>query len=154
MTILVGTFLMPFGAFLCQVMHPKLGILLGTTIGISTTIAASYVTNFWAFFALFGIGYGLAVAVLYMIPIVTGWSYFPHKKGMVSGIVIAGFSVGGSIFNLVTTKIVNPNNLPTSDGSYYDEEVYCRVPKMLRLLAACWGGLCFLAFLLVSKKSA
>ena len=115
-TILVGTFLLPIGAYLAQRMHPKLGILLGASIGISTTFLSSFAKNFWLFLFLYGVMYGIASSVLYIIPIVTGWAFFPHRKGMVSGIVIAGFSFGSFVFNLVTTAIVNPDNKEPTEG--------------------------------------
>ena len=46
---------------------------------------------------LFGAGVGLA----YTAPMVNGWKWFPEKKGLVSGAVVAGFGAGGFVFNQV-----------------------------------------------------
>jgi len=52
-----------------------------------------------------GSGYGL----IYMLALKMGWSYFPHKKGMVGGIILASHSFGAIAWTFITVKLVNPN---------------------------------------------
>ena len=71
------------------------------------------------------------------------WSYFPNHKGRVTGLIVAGYGFGASVFNLVATAIVNPTNAsPTVEvvnGSvtdlFFDETIADRVPSTLRWLA-------------------
>ena len=148
--VFVGTACMPLGAYLCRNYHPRVGILIAAVIGTGSTFAASFLTNFWAFLVVFGGGYGVAGGIIYMIPIVAGWEYFPNRKGMVSGVIISGFSCAGLIFNQISTALANPTNASPIDD-YYGKEVYERVPRMLRILTLCWGALLATGFILITK---
>ena len=44
------------------------------------------------------------------MPIYNSWKYFPDNKGLVGGIVVAGFGFGAFVFNIVSTAIVNPKH--------------------------------------------
>ena len=64
------------------------------------------------------------------------WDYFPESRGLVSGIIVCGFGLGSFVFNFVSTRIVNPENLqplydPFSKSEYYDSRVASRVPSMI-----------------------
>ena len=45
-----------------------------------------------------------------MVPIHHGWLWFPDHPGLVSGIILGGFGVGGLIFDNVFTHVINPGN--------------------------------------------
>jgi hypothetical protein len=70
--------------------------------------------------------------------IVCGWKYFPFNRGMVSGLIIAGYGFGAFIFNFVCKAIANPNNeepevIYEENGKkvkYFTEDVYENVPFM------------------------
>lgn len=47
-----------------------------------------------------------------MAPLFAGWAHFPDRKGLVSGIIMAGFGLGVFIYNIFSTKLANPDNLP------------------------------------------
>lgn len=69
---------------------------------------------------------------------VCGWKYFPFNRGLVSGLIIAGYGFGAFTFNFVTKAICNPNDEePTvvyyDNGvktKYFDKDVYEKVPFM------------------------
>ena len=49
-----------------------------------------------------------------------GWEWFPNNKGLVSGLVVAGYGFGAFIFGFITTHIANPNDFKPEipdDGS-------------------------------------
>lgn len=46
-----------------------------------------------------------------------GWMYFPGREGVVSGIIIAGFGVGGYISNYLAEQWLNPYNI---DPNFFD----------------------------------
>jgi hypothetical protein len=50
-----------------------------------------------------------------MAPLLAAWLHFPDRKGLVSGIIMAGFGLGVFIYNIVSNKIANPNNIPPGD---------------------------------------
>lgn len=74
-----------------------------------------------------------------MLPIVSGWRYFPHKRGLISGLTIGGYGFGAFIFTFICKAVANPHGLKPSvisieDGKtvkYYSSEVGENVPWML-----------------------
>jgi hypothetical protein len=38
------------------------------------------------------------------------WQYFPSKKGLVSGLILACFSTGAIFWILLTKAVANPND--------------------------------------------
>jgi len=57
---------------------------------------------------------------------------------------VGGFGLGGFIFSLVSTNIVNPD-----DSDEISEEIAANVPKMLRGLAARWALIILVALILI-----
>lgn len=93
----------------------------------------------------------------YIPPIMCGWEYFPNRRGLVSGIIVGGFGLGAFIFGFVAAALVNPNGLNpdlsvTGGEIFKEEEVYSRVPKMLRFLSLIWAVLALIGIGLVRKK--
>ena len=79
------------------------------------------------------------------MPLIVGWSYYPNNRGQVSGVVMAGFGLGSSIFNLVSTGMINPDNSKATEKFhgelYFNSSISYKFPSTLR-----W--LCFIYFLL------
>ena len=94
---------------------------------------------------------------MYMAPILSAWSYFPRNKGMCTGIIAGAMGLGGAIFNLIATALVNPHNEHTTikehqggvTNHYYDYGVTYRVPAMLRWLTLMWLVLLLIGFVLI-----
>jgi hypothetical protein len=51
------------------------------------------------FSIFYGIIYGFFQGLVLYAPIYNGYLYFPHKKGMVTGIIAGGFGVGNLILS-------------------------------------------------------
>lgn len=82
------------------------------------------------------------------MPIYNGWRYYPNNKGLVSGIILAGFGFGAFIFNFVSTAIVNPNNV-SDVGGYFPKSVADNVPRMIKILSACWLGISIAGIIMI-----
>lgn len=82
---------------------------------------------------------GVCGGLLYMLPIICGWRYFPNRRGLISGLTIGGYGFGSFIFNFVCKAIANPENekahvIEIEDGKtvkYFDSKVGDKVPLML-----------------------
>ena len=81
------------------------------------------------------------------MPVYSGWLYFPNNKGLVTGIVLCGFGFGAFFFNMISSKVVNPDGV-NSDNGVFDPSVANNVPKMIRTLTICWTCLSALSILL------
>jgi len=85
--------------------------------------------------------------------------YFPNNRGLITGIIEGAYGLGSFIFNLLATKIVNPDgdaaDIKTDDPNLniFQPEVANRVPVMLRHLCIVWYCLVLLAAFLISKPS-
>ena len=123
---------------------------VGVTIGISMLFASSFVTSFWPFLVLFGVGYGICNGLTYMVPMHHGWLWYPDNPGLVSGIVISGFGFGALIFGTVARVIVNPDNAEQDkETKKFPPEVNDAVPKMLMILTASWAVIAVISIMLI-----
>lgn len=99
--------------------------LTGATLISYLTAKASLVWIAVTYGALNGAGTGF----VYSVPILVGYKWFPNFKGLVSGIIVGGFGLGGVVFTSIQTGYINPDNLAVDDdGFFYEHEVLDRVP--------------------------
>lgn len=73
------------------------GILLGLGYILASFAGASFIGKLVFIGIIAGAGIGLA----YVVPIATGVKWFPDKKGLVSGLAVAGFGFGAFIWILI-----------------------------------------------------
>jgi OFA family oxalate/formate antiporter-like MFS transporter len=73
------------------------GILLGLGYILASFAGASFIGKLIFIGVISGAGIGLA----YVVPIATGVKWFPDKKGLVSGLAVAGFGFGAFIWILI-----------------------------------------------------
>jgi len=80
----------------------KLSIIGGIIVGIGWVLS-SFATDIWLLVLTYGVIAGSGVGLAYGCPIAVGARWFPDKKGLAVGLIVAGF--GGSA--LITGKIAN-----------------------------------------------
>ncbi|CAM9435940.1 unnamed protein product [Chrysoparadoxa australica] len=143
------TLAMPIGPWFQAKIGCRATTLLGCWLMALGVFLSSFAPNLYVFMlcysALFGTGCGLA----YTAPMVNGWKWFPTRRGMVSGAVVAGFGSGGFIFNQVGSKIINPSGLNAVDG-VFPKEIYDSFPSMLRKLAIIYFTITGIGALLIT----
>ena len=72
---------------------------------------SSFANNFEMFIILYGIVPPLILGVIYILPLHCAWAYFPEHKAKVTGIISTAFGFSTTIFNYISTQLVNYNNL-------------------------------------------
>ncbi len=73
----------------------KLALLSGLTLGSGYLLAGLVGgTNFWLILLFIGVMGGSGIGLGYVVPISVGMSWFPDKKGMITGLAVAGFGFG------------------------------------------------------------
>jgi OFA family oxalate/formate antiporter-like MFS transporter len=93
---------MIFAGKLQQKYGPRnISILGAIFIGAGTIASAFMQGNFWGLFISYGVLYGMGIGFAYVCPIATATAWFPDKKGLISGIAVAGFGAGSFIFNFL-----------------------------------------------------
>ncbi|KAG5190612.1 major facilitator superfamily domain-containing protein [Tribonema minus] len=143
------TLTMPIGPWLQTKLGCRGATLVGCWLMAAGVLLSSYAKSLAAFMFCYSFMFGAGVGIAYTAPMVNGWRWFPGKKGLVSGCVVAGFGAGGFIFNQVGSRIINPSGISAVDG-VYPAAIYAAFPVMLRKLALIYFTLTGLGALLVN----
>lgn len=99
---------------------------------------SSLTTDFNTFALIFGLGNGLLIGVIYILPVGHCYQFFPRRKTVVSIVIIAASGVGTLIFALIASETMNPNNLTLQEAGFnlfYGKEVAERFPEYLKILS-------------------
>nr|XP_006819140.1 PREDICTED: uncharacterized protein LOC100370263 [Saccoglossus kowalevskii] len=80
--------------------------------------------SFYAVLVTYGLIFGIGVGIAYAPPLAASMRWFPDKKGLVSGFIVAGFGFGAFIFNFVQTAFINPGNLAPNATTAGDDDLY------------------------------
>ncbi|XP_060077328.1 uncharacterized protein LOC132556890 [Ylistrum balloti] len=138
--------------FIGGLVQRKLGTRLTTLLGgwISSggvlltyfTIKTSFGLTALTYGGLFGFGVGIA----YAAPMGCGMKWLPDKKGLVNGLVVAGFGGGAFVFDQVQTAYLNPDNLvankEVNNDKYFDQDsILDKVPSMFLVLGGCYAAM-------------
>jgi OFA family oxalate/formate antiporter-like MFS transporter len=71
----------------------------GIILGLGYLLAGLFGgTNFWALLLLIGLVGGAGIGFAYVVPIAVGMRWFPDKKGMITGLAVAGFGFGAMLW--------------------------------------------------------
>lgn len=76
----------------------KLAIAGGLVLGIGYVLAGLFGSSFVTQFIFIGIIGGAGIGLAYVVPIAVGLKWFPDKKGMFTGLAVAGFGFGATIW--------------------------------------------------------
>lgn len=95
------SFTMFFGGRVMEKMGPRKLMMIGAVIVSIGWLLSSIAPNIWVLTLTYGVIAGGGVGLVYGCPVATAAKWFPDKKGLAVGLVLAGF--GGSA--LITGKI-------------------------------------------------
>ena len=77
----------------------RLAIIGGVILGIGYLLAGLIGgTSFWSLLLLIGLVGGAGIGFAYVVPIAVGMRWFPDKKGMITGLAVAGFGFGALLW--------------------------------------------------------
>ena len=99
---------MPVGPFLESMVGPRFTALIGGSMMGGGIFLASYAKTLAQFVMSYAVMFGLGVGFAYQMPFLTGGRWFPGKKGTVQGAIISGMGASAFIFNMISTKLINP----------------------------------------------
>ncbi|XP_067653254.1 monocarboxylate transporter 9-like [Haliotis asinina] len=150
---------MPALGLLEQRIHPKYCALIGSWI-FSLGMALTYWTvrhSLGLTILTYGVIHGAGKGMAYPAAVKCGLEWFPKRKGLVTGLIIAGIGGGTFVFNEVITHFINPDNLlpETSHRGdlYFSQAVLLdKVPNCFLLLGGVDAGIQLFAVLLISKS--
>ncbi|MCB9264761.1 MAG: OFA family MFS transporter [Lewinellaceae bacterium] len=70
----------------------------GLLLGLGYIMGGFFGTTFWAQIWFIGVLGGAGIGLAYVVPIAVGVKWFPDKKGMITGLAVAGFGFGATIW--------------------------------------------------------
>ena len=91
-------------------LQDKIGPRKVATIGILFFSAGLIVASLARSLPMLYLGYsvlgGIGVGMVYVCPLSTSLKWYPKKKGMVTGIIIGAFGLGGFVFNFILSYLI------------------------------------------------
>lgn len=118
---------------------PRRILGIGSVIMIVGFLLLSFIKNFIGFFIIYLFMFSAPAGIMYLIPIACAITYFPNNRGMASGIIVAGFSLGPFIIGFIINPIMNPDNLPNHFVGL-DESIPIFLWIMTGVFALCLGS--------------
>lgn len=76
----------------------KLAMAGGLVLGLGYILAGFFGSSFTTQLIFIGIIGGSGIGLAYVVPIAVGVKWFPDKKGMLTGLAVAGFGFGATIW--------------------------------------------------------
>lgn len=126
-------------------------MMIGVLVGVIGCYLSSLITNFVLFKWFFMITFGFATGFTEMLGVYVAWQYFPGREGLVSGIIMGGFGIGGFMFSLIGVYMINPDGLKPSKNidQPYKDEIANHVPETIKSLAVVFTGMGLLCVALI-----
>lgn len=91
-------------------LQDKIGPRKVATMGIICfslgLIIASQATSLMMLYLGYSLLGGIGVGMVYVCPLSTSLKWYPKKKGMVTGIIIGAFGMGGFLFNFILSYLI------------------------------------------------
>nr|XP_053634416.1 oxalate:formate antiporter-like [Cherax quadricarinatus] len=103
----------------------------------------------------YGLLSGLGISLTYVTPLACGMQWYPQQKGLINGLIVAGFGLGALFSTNFQTLYLNPHNKPPeSDGYFTDPDILGKVQSVFILLGLVFLVMQYVGCLLISKPSA
>eukprot|EP01084_Bolivina_argentea_P187681 323221_1 len=110
---------LPIGGKCELYLGPRKMAFIGSFIMTIFGVSATYFTcdNLYFIIINYGLIRGFGIGLAYMCPLVAGMRWFPQSKGFVNGMIVFGFGAATTIFDIVMTELINPNNIKQDSDS-------------------------------------
>jgi len=83
------------GRLMARLGPRSLALMGGATLGAGYALAGLLgATSFWVVAVCVGLIGGAGIGLAYVVPIAVGMRWFPDRKGMITGLAVAGFGFG------------------------------------------------------------
>ncbi|NUN95522.1 MAG: OFA family MFS transporter [Candidatus Omnitrophica bacterium] len=85
------------------------GVLLGVSFLLGSVLLAT-IREPWALYVTYGLVGGAGIGFAYVCPIAALVKWFPDKKGLITGLAVAGFGAGALFFAGPASELMLPPN--------------------------------------------
>ena len=107
---MAGSIAMQIGSYLMDRIHPRLQMTIGLIIFSSSIFLCQFCTTFTGFVLVYSICAGTGFGIVYFLPILCAWSYFPGYRNLCAGFILCCFSLAAILDSAYSKFIVNPDN--------------------------------------------
>lgn len=107
----IAIFVLGFAAFsgglwMRRVGPRRVAVAAGTLYGLGVFLASFAGGRLWWLYCSYGVIAGAGLGLGYIVPVATLVKWFPDKRGMITGIAVAGFGAGALITAPVATSLI------------------------------------------------
>jgi len=89
-----------------QVGPRKLAMMSGIVLSLGYILAGVFgAENFLSTFIFVGVMGGAGIGIGYVVPIAVGIKWFPDKKGLITGLAVAGFGFGATLWMTLADRL-------------------------------------------------
>jgi OFA family oxalate/formate antiporter-like MFS transporter len=111
LTFTIAIFVLGFAAFAGGLWMRRTGprtvaIAAGTFYGLGVFLASLTNGRLWWLYLSYGLLGGIGLGLGYIVPVATLVKWFPDRRGMITGIAVAGFGMGALVAAPIATRLI------------------------------------------------
>ncbi len=115
LAILVLGFASFAGGTLMRRLGPqRLALVAGVCYGLGTMLAGQARGNISLLYLTYGVLGGIGLGLGYIVPLATLIKWFPDRRGMITGLAVAGFGAGALVTAPVAQRLIPSVGLPAT----------------------------------------
>jgi MFS transporter, OFA family, oxalate/formate antiporter len=102
------------GLWMARVGPRTVGLTAAVLYGAGVFLASLSADKLWVLYLTYGVLAGIGLGFGYIVPVATLVKWFPDKRGMITGIAVAGFGAGALVTAPIATRLIESRGvLPT-----------------------------------------
>ena len=111
LTFTIAIFVLGFAAFAGGVWMRRVGprrvaLCAGLLYGVGVFLASFSGGRLWWLYGSYGLMGGIGLGLGYIVPVATLVKWFPDRRGMITGLAVAGFGAGALITAPIATRLI------------------------------------------------
>ena len=111
LTFTIAIFVLGFAAFAGGLWMRRAGprtvaVAAGVFYGLGVFLASFTAGRLWWLYLSYGLMGGIGLGLGYIVPVATLVKWFPDRRGMITGIAVAGFGAGALIAAPLATRLI------------------------------------------------
>src|SRR5712671_1385390 len=104
------------GLWMKRVGPRRVSLVAGVCYGLGVVLAGQVRGHLGLLYLTYGVLGGIGLGLGYIVPVATLIKWFPDKRGMITGLAVAGFGAGALITAPVAERLIPSVGLPATFG--------------------------------------